>query len=141
MQLEIIGTDGKVHYTRPHDHPDVWEALNTLGYSVRGTGEKRASGSLQPAGCASRLDNLVLRYKARQLDMCSQMLNMQGVPEWVMLESGNGVPSNATPCRLKWYLARRKDVADCEIDQELRREMEDLQYAKARHNNHSAQTR
>jgi len=56
MQLEIIGTDGKVHYTRPHDHPDVWEALNTPGYSVRGTGEKQVSGSLHPAGSAASFD-------------------------------------------------------------------------------------
>src|SRR3990167_9827391 len=56
MQLEIIGTDGTVHYTRPHDHPDVWEALNTPGYSVRGTGEKQASGSLHPAGSAALLE-------------------------------------------------------------------------------------
>jgi hypothetical protein len=56
MQLEIIGTDGTVHYTRPHDHPDVWEALNTPGYSVRGTGEKRVSGSLKPAGCAALVE-------------------------------------------------------------------------------------
>jgi hypothetical protein len=56
MQIEIIGTDGTVHYTRPHDHPDVWEALNTAGYSVRGTGENRASGSLQPGGCAALVE-------------------------------------------------------------------------------------
>lgn len=34
MQVEIIGTDGKVHYRRPHDHKDVAEALVCLGYSV-----------------------------------------------------------------------------------------------------------
>lgn len=34
-QVEIIGPDGKVHYRRPHNHPDVSEALRTLGYSVR----------------------------------------------------------------------------------------------------------
>lgn len=45
MKVEIIGTDGKVHYTRPHDHPDVLEALNTPGYSVRGTGEKQSSSA------------------------------------------------------------------------------------------------
>lgn len=35
MILEIVGPDGAVHYTRPHDHVDVMEALKTLGYSVR----------------------------------------------------------------------------------------------------------
>lgn len=32
---EIIGPDGKVHYRRPPDHPDVEEARRTAGYSVR----------------------------------------------------------------------------------------------------------
>ena len=40
MQVEIIGTDGKVHYTRPHEHPDVLEALKTPGYTVRGANER-----------------------------------------------------------------------------------------------------
>lgn len=39
MQIEIIGTDGKVHYRRPHtDHAAIVEALNTPGYSVRWPG-------------------------------------------------------------------------------------------------------
>lgn len=40
MHVEIIGPDGKVHYTRPHDHPDVLEAFQTRGYSVRGVEEQ-----------------------------------------------------------------------------------------------------
>ena len=35
MQVEILGVDNKVHYRRPHDHPDVVEAMNTEGYAVR----------------------------------------------------------------------------------------------------------
>lgn len=37
MIVEIVNHQGKVSYTRPHDHPDVLEALNTPGYSVRGS--------------------------------------------------------------------------------------------------------
>lgn len=33
--VEIIGPDGKVHYRRPVDHPDVREAQSTPGYTVR----------------------------------------------------------------------------------------------------------
>lgn len=35
MQVEIINPQGNVSYRRPHDHPDVMEALSTPGYSVR----------------------------------------------------------------------------------------------------------
>ena len=35
MTAEIIGPDGKVHYRRPVDHPDIDEALDTPGYGVR----------------------------------------------------------------------------------------------------------
>lgn len=68
MQLEIIGTDGTVHYTRPHDHPDVWEALNTPGYSVRGTGEKRASGSLHPVCSTAPTRRLEIEIEWQQED-------------------------------------------------------------------------
>ena len=37
MIVEIVNPQGKVSYTRPHDHQDVLEALNTPGYSVRGS--------------------------------------------------------------------------------------------------------
>lgn len=33
--VDIIGPDGKRHYTRPSDHPDVAEARGAQGYSVR----------------------------------------------------------------------------------------------------------
>jgi len=35
MQVEIINPQGNVSYCRPHDHPDVAEALRTKGYSIR----------------------------------------------------------------------------------------------------------
>jgi hypothetical protein len=35
MQVDILGPDNKVHYRRPHDHPDIVEAMNTEGCSVR----------------------------------------------------------------------------------------------------------
>jgi hypothetical protein len=40
MQVEIINPQGKVAYRRPHNHPDVLEALNTPGYYVRGAEPK-----------------------------------------------------------------------------------------------------
>ena len=52
MQVEILGPDGKVHYRRPHDHPDVWEALKTPGYSVHGE---------NPADCVRLLAYLVAK--------------------------------------------------------------------------------
>jgi hypothetical protein len=33
--VEIIGTDGKVHYRRPPGHPDIDRALATPGYTTR----------------------------------------------------------------------------------------------------------
>lgn len=70
-----------------------------------------------------RRELLMLRYKSRQLEMCGKMLDESGVPEWVMNSDSNNVPANATPCRLKWYLARRKNVSAGEIDEELNRDM------------------
>lgn len=46
MIVEIVNPQGKVSYTRPHDHPDVMEALKTPGYSVRGS-EAAVADSLQ----------------------------------------------------------------------------------------------
>lgn len=40
MQVEIINPQGNVSYRRPHNHPDVMEALSTPGYSVRGAEPK-----------------------------------------------------------------------------------------------------
>ena len=34
MQVEILGPDGRVHYRREHDDPDMMEALNACEYSV-----------------------------------------------------------------------------------------------------------
>lgn len=36
IQVEILGFDAKVHYSRPADHKDVLEALRTPGYAIRG---------------------------------------------------------------------------------------------------------
>jgi len=103
---------------------------------------ERSEGSLKRAGCASPYDKLKLSYLERQMEMCDQMLTASGVPEWVMNLDANGVPANSLPSRLKWYLARRKDVAAGEIDQELLSMMEEnLRLAQARHNDklrHSA---
>lgn len=33
--IEIVGLDGKVHYTRPYGHPDILEAIKTEGVSLR----------------------------------------------------------------------------------------------------------
>ena len=57
------------------------------------------------------------KYKARQLDMCGELLDKANVPEWVMLEDSNGVPANSVPERLRWYLSRRKDITQSEAKQ------------------------
>lgn len=62
--------------------------------------------------------------KEKQLARCDELLTKAGVPEWVMLTSNEGVPSNSTPDRLAWFLARRKDVSLREVDHALLREME-----------------
>jgi hypothetical protein len=51
---------------------------------------------------------------------CDEMLTKANVPEWVENE-GSSVPSNCILERLKWFLARRKDVKKWEIDQNLQR--------------------
>lgn len=55
------------------------------------------------------------------------MLDDAGVPEWVENNFHRGVPSNSAVMRLKWYLARRKNVAAREIDQKLQREMKEAE--------------
>lgn len=70
-----------------------------------------------------RRELLLLRYKSRQLEMCGKLLDEAGVPEWVMNSYTETVPANAVPCRLKWYLTRRKNVSSGEIDDELQRDM------------------
>jgi len=99
------------------------------------------AGFAAAPGSASRLELLMLRYKARQLEMCGEMLDKANVPEWVMLIRNDGVPSNSTPCRLEWYLTRRKDVSESEIDKELLADMEaNLKAARARPNDKSSPT-
>lgn len=114
-------------YTEQFDGPPHPEAIDPAA--------ERVAGSLQQPGCASPYDKLKLSYLERQMEMCDQMLTASGVPEWVMNLDANGVPANSLPSRLKWYLARRKDVAAGEIDQELQSMMEEnLRLAQARHN-------
>ena len=52
MQVEIIDPQGNVSYRRPHDHPDVLEALNTPGYHVRGEEPKGEPQVRSSAGLA-----------------------------------------------------------------------------------------
>ena len=93
-------------------------------------------GALASAnGYASRFEQLKTIHYKRQLEVIDQMLTDAGVPEWVMVMRSDGVPANSVPCRLEWYLARRKNVKASEIDKDLQREMaEMLRYAQARHN-------
>jgi len=114
-------------YTEQFDGPPHPDALDPAA--------ERVSGSAGARGCASPYEKLKLSYLEKQLTICDQMLTEQGVPEWVMLADSNGVPANSVPSRLKWYLARRKDVAVGEIDQQLQDMMEEnLKLARARHN-------
>lgn len=85
-----------------------------------------------PGGSASRLQELMAKAHERELQKCAQMLTDAGVPEWVMNTDSCGVPGNSVASRLKWYLARRKNVQRWEADQTLQREMEEnLRYAQA----------
>jgi hypothetical protein len=67
------------------------------------------------------------------------MLTKAGVPEWVINSDSDGVPGNSVPCRLKWYLARRKDVKPGEIDQRLQRDMSKWLLCVKRHSNEKAE--
>lgn len=80
---------------------------------------------------ASRLKELKARQNERQLQECAQMLTVAGVPEWVMHSANEPVPANATPERLKWYLARRKNVLKWETDQKLQQGNEPHGYNEA----------
>lgn len=82
----------------------------------------KTTDELKPSE-ADRRELLMLRYKSRQLETCGKLLDEAGVPEWVMTTHTETVPANATPCRLQWYLARRKNVSLGEIDVELNRDM------------------
>ena len=65
----------------------------------------------------------IAKHYQRQLQECDEMLTKQGVPEWVENSDSNGVPGNAVTCRLKWYLARRKDVKPEEAEPQLQSDM------------------
>ena len=62
---------------------------------------------------------------AKQMAEIVKMLDESGVPEWIENADSNGVPSSAPHSRLKWFLARRKNVSAHEIDQKLQREMKE----------------
>jgi len=82
-----------------------------------------------------RLNDIKARQNERQLQECDQMLTEAGVPEWVLNCANEPVPANSTPQRLKWYLARRKNVSKWEIDRKLQRDMADaLRWARAMRN-------
>lgn len=93
------------------------------------TERKRKSGSpLAPATCyTARLEQLKAELNERRLTEISAMLDDAGVPEWVENNSHRGVPSNSAVMRLKWYLARRKNVAAAEIDKKLQRDMKEAE--------------
>ncbi len=79
MQVEIIDPQGNVSYRRPHDHPDVMEALSTPGYSVRGAEPKgepqvRISAGLDDA--IACLNRLAKEYSK----LCDAMLTMPERP-------------------------------------------------------------
>ena len=69
----------------------------------------------------------------RRLDEIAAMLTESGVPIWVENNCHQGVPSCSPVMRLKWYLARRKNVAASEIDQELQRGMKEAEEAARRY--------
>ena len=79
---------------------------------------------LAPATCyTARLEQLKAELNERRLTEISAMLDDAGVPAWVENRCHKGVPSNSAVMRLKWYLARRKNVKAAEIDQKLQRDM------------------
>jgi hypothetical protein len=78
-------------------------------------------GSLQRM-VRRRVELAKARLNERWLEECDRALDTAGVPKWVCLH-GESVPSNTVPSRLRWYLARRKDVKPAERDG-LDREME-----------------
>lgn len=87
--------------------------------------EKAVRRDKQPLIAIPSIQEVLARRNAIQLERCSEMLTAAGVPDWVELSDSPGVPSNAVTYRLKWFLARRKDVNPSEIDKELQRDMAD----------------
>jgi hypothetical protein len=78
-------------------------------------------------GYAARLEQLKAELNERRLTEIAAMLDDAGVPAWVENRCHKGVPSNSAVMRLKWYLARRKNVKAAEIDQKLQREMKEAE--------------
>lgn len=92
---------------------------------------KGKSGCASVNGYTARLEQLKAKQNEKRIDEIEKMLDEAGVPEWVENSDSNGVPSNAPQSRLKWFLARRKNVTAREIDQKLQREMkENLEYER-----------
>lgn len=107
----------------------VREKVDRLDRALLDTNEPPACSS---ECSASRLQELKIKAHEMELGKCDQMLTDAGVPEWVMNSDSNGVPSNSVASRLKWYLARRKNVERWETDQALQRDMEEsLRHAQA----------
>ncbi len=87
-----------------------------------------AQGSLAPVtGYAATVAKMKAELNERRLDEIAAMLTDAGVPIWVENNCHRGVPSCSPVSRLKWYLARRKNVAAHEIDQKLQREMKEAE--------------
>lgn len=111
------------------------------------TMRKRPSNSVRvlpsPASScyAARFEQLRAELNERRLTEISEMLTDAGVPEWVMNSDHNGVPSNSEVFRLKWYLARRKNVKAGEIDQKLQRDMKEAyEHARAYRERHNVRS-
>ena len=97
--------------------------------------DQRAEGSHQRM---VRLEQLKAELNERRLTEIAAMLDDVGVPEGVENNFHRGVPSNSAVMRLKWYLARRKDVKPGEIDQRLQRDMNKWLLCVKRHSNESS---
>lgn len=92
---------------------------------------QRGSRLRAVSGYTARLEQLKAQQDRHIITEISKMLDEAGVPEWVENTDTRGVPANAPHCRLKWFLARRKNVAEWEKDQKLAREMkENLEHAR-----------
>lgn len=79
------------------------------------------------SGYAATVAKMKAELNERRLDEIAAMLTDAGVPIWVENNCHRGVPSCSPVSRLKWYLARRKNVAAREIDQKLQREMKEAE--------------
>jgi hypothetical protein len=105
--------------------PDQGRRASDSKKTMNSLEQSAALNRRSPAsGCSTaRLEQLKAELNERRLTEIAAMLDDAGVPEWVENNSHRGVPSNGCVSRLKWYLARRKNVAAHEIDQKLQREM------------------